>query len=242
MTLWTALKASYSGGTRFLLACPLLAAVPVLIEMLQHIGEVHVGMYDSLDAARAVENHPLRMALAIVKMAALLLSNYWVVRWMVSRDPAFAARADGQAVRLSAGALGFILLISLIQLFALPTDNLAIFAAGFFAGMAAGVLAAAWVAAAALGNQAVGPLASLRIMAPALPFTLALFVLAMLPLLIPHYALAALALLGPKALLWPGLIVDSLLVGWLSAIMAASGYVGAARAAERAGVSLLRAP
>lgn len=242
MTFWQSLKATYSGGTRFLIACPLLAAVPMVVEMIQHIGEVSIGMYDSLAMAKAVEEHPLRMGLGIVKMAALLLTNYWIVRWLVSGDPGFAARLDRQAVRLFAGAMAFIMAISVAQLLFLPKDNLGLFAATFFGGQIIGVLIAAWVAGAALGNPAMGPMASLRIMAPSLPFTYALMLVAMLPLMIPHYALAALALLGPKALLWPSLIIDSALVGWLSAIMAASGYVGAARAAAKAGVSLSTDP
>lgn len=238
MTLWQSLKATYSGGTSFLIACPLLAAVPMVVELIQHIGEVHIGMYDSLAMAEAVEGHPLRMGLGIVKMAALLLTNYWIVRWLASGDTAFAARLDRPAVRRFAAAMAFIMAISIAQLLFMPKDNVGLFAATFVGGEIIGVLIAAWIAGAALGNPAIGPLASLRIMAPALPFTFALMLLAMLPLMIPHYALAALALLGPKVLLWPSLILDSVLVGWLSAIMAASGYVGAARAAERAGINL----
>jgi hypothetical protein len=39
--------------------------------------------------------------------------------------------------------------------------------------------------------------------------------------------------------MWPVLIIDSLLVGWLTAVMIAAGYYAATRAATRAGVSLL---
>lgn len=237
-SFWQSLRATYTGGTRFLIACPLLAAVPMLVELIQHAGEAYVGMYDSLDAARAMEEHPLRLALGIVKMAALLCTNYWIVRWLATGDATFAARLDQPAVRLFAAAMAFIMVLSIAQLLFLPKDNVPLFAATFFGGQAVGVVIAAWVAGAALGNPAMGPVASMRIMLPALPFTFALMLLAMLPLMVPHYGLAALALLGPEPLLWPALILDSLLVGWLSAVMAASGYVGAARAAARAGVNL----
>ena len=62
-----------------------------------------------------------------------------------------------------------------------------------------------------------------------------------MPLMIPHYLLAAAAILGPKPLLWPVLIVDSLLVGWLSAVLAAASYYAVVRAAGKAGVSLVPA-
>ena len=76
----------------FLLACPLLAAVPVVVEMIQHVAEVKLGMYDSLAAAKAADAHPLRMAFGFAKTLALALAGYWVVRWMAWRDPALAGR------------------------------------------------------------------------------------------------------------------------------------------------------
>lgn len=242
MTFWNAFKASYLGGTGFLIACPLLAAVPVVVELVQHIVEVYIGMYDSLAMAKAVESHPLRMGFGVVKIAALLLTNYWIVRWLARRDPGFAARIERPAASLFAAAFAFIMALSLAQLFLLPTDNLWLFAAGFFGGQVVGVLIAAWVAAAALGNPAIGPVASAQIMLPRLVFTFLLFNATALPLMVPHYAFGALALLGPDVLLWPTLIIDSLLIGWLSAVMAASGYVAATRAAARAGVALDAGP
>ena len=59
MTLWTALKATYRNSLAFLIACPLLALVPVVVELIQHWVEVHIGMYDSLTAAKAMDGHPL---------------------------------------------------------------------------------------------------------------------------------------------------------------------------------------
>lgn len=49
-------------------------------------------MYDSIAAAKAVEHHPLRMGLGLVKILALTIPTYWVSRYLFSRSPAFAAR------------------------------------------------------------------------------------------------------------------------------------------------------
>jgi hypothetical protein len=53
MTFWKGLRTSYGGSLAFLAACPLLALVPVVFELLQHVAEVHIGMYDSIAAAKA---------------------------------------------------------------------------------------------------------------------------------------------------------------------------------------------
>ena len=70
MTFGQALKATYAGSIAFLVACPLLALFPVLFEVLQHAIEVHIGMYDSIAVAKAVEHDPLRMGLGILIPAA----------------------------------------------------------------------------------------------------------------------------------------------------------------------------
>ena len=103
MTFWQAFKATYSGGVAFLIACPLLALIPVAFELLQHAVEVHIGMYDSVAAAKATEHHPLRMAFGMLKVAALTVPFYWITRFQPDRDAGFAARPDPKAVRLFAG-------------------------------------------------------------------------------------------------------------------------------------------
>lgn len=222
----------------FLLACPLLAAVPVVVEMIQHVVEVKLGMYDSLAAAKAADAHPLRMAFGFAKTLALSLAGYWVMRWMAWRDPSVAGRWDRRAAVLFAGVLAYHAILSAVQLFALPRTT-AMLAAGFALSLVAGPLLAAWGVAAPLGNGAIGPLASIRLMAPRLLWSAAFMLVTILPLMVAHYALGAAAVLGPRALLWPVLVVDSLLVGWLAALMIVTGWIAATRAARLAGVDLV---
>lgn len=238
MTFWTALKATYRDSFAFLLACPLLALVPVVVELAQHWAEVHIGMYDSIAAAKAVENHPLRMAFGFVKVLGLVVPGYWVTRFLAWRDPASAGRWDGRAVALFGGFVAFQAVNTALQLFVLPRSGAAT-AIAFVVGAIVGALLVAWAAAAPLGNAAIGPLASIRIMAPRLVWTIVFMLVAMLPLMIPHYALAAAAILGPKPLLWPLLVLDALLVGWLAALIVASGWFAALRATQAAGVELI---
>ncbi|PZO72962.1 MAG: hypothetical protein DI640_10845 [Sphingomonas taxi] len=238
MTFWQAFKATYSGSVAVLIACPLLALVPVVFELLQHAVEVHIGMYDSIATAKATEHHPLRMAFGMLKVAALTIPFYWVTRFQPDRDATFAARPDPKAIRLFAVYCMFQLGLAALQLFGLPQTG-AVLAVSFVVGMIVGNLLLAWGVAAALGNATVGPRRSIAIMARHVPWTFAFSIAVILPLVIPHYAAAALAIAGPKVLLWPVLIADSLLVGWLTAAMAAGGYYAAVRAASKAGVDLM---
>lgn len=238
MTFWQALKATYSGSIAFLIACPLLALVPVAFELLQHGVEVHIGMYDGIAMAKATEHHPLRMGFGLVKVVALMVPFYWITRFLAYRDARFARRFDARAIRLFAGVLAFNIALAVIQLFVLP-QSVPVLLASFFVGQVVGCLIAAWAVAAPLGNAAVGPRASAGIMARHVPWAFPFYLVAMLPLMVPHYVLGALAIFGPRPLLWPILIADSLLVGWLSAVLIASGYYVAIRAAAKSGTNLI---
>ena len=240
MTFWQALKATYGGSIAFLIACPLLAMVPVVVELVQHVVEVKLGMYDSLAAAKAADGHPLRMAFGFVKVMALVVPGYWVARFLAWRDPALAARWDGRAVALFAGVVAYQAALAALQLFVLPRTG-AVLLGCFAVGSVVSALLVGWSAAAPLGEAALGPRASLRLMAPRLVWTIVFMFAAMLPLMIVHYGLAAAAILGPKPLLWPVLIIDSLLVTWLATVMIASGWFAAVRAAAQAGVALIPA-
>lgn len=221
----------------FLLACPLLAAVPVVVELIQHVVEFRLGMYDSIAAAKAADDHPVRMAFGFAKVLSLTLAGYWVMRWLAWRDPSAAGRWDRRAVTLFSGVLAYHAAMAAVQLFLLPRTG-PVLLGGFLVGLILGPLLAAWGVAAPLGNPAVGPLASIRLMAPRIAWSAAFMLVAMLPLMIVHYVLGAGAIFAPAPMKWPALILDSLVVGWLAALMIASGWIAATRAAALAGVAL----
>lgn len=237
MKFWSALKASYSDSVAYVIAFPLLALFPVVFEMIQHVAEVHLGMYDGIAAAKAVEHDPLRMGLGLLKVAGLTMPAYWVARFITYRDPARVSRAEAPAVRLFAGVFVFQIVFAAVQLF-LPVGSAWGELAIFVIGMAIGILMSAWGVAAPLGNAKVGPRASAGIMWRQLPWTFGFSLTAMLPLMIPHYLFADLAIFGSRIFLWPILLVDSLLVGFLAAVLAAADYHAAMRAAVRAGIPL----
>ncbi|WP_426258211.1 hypothetical protein [Sphingomonas sp. DC1600-2] len=237
MTFWTAFKETYRGSIAFMIACPLLTMVPVVFEILQHVVEVKIGLYASVAAAKALEHDPWRMGFGLLKVAALTVPTYWIVRFLAWRDPARAARPEMPAVRLFAVVLVVQLVSAALQLFVLPRDGWALLVE-FIVLQVLAVLLHPWFVAAALGNPAIGPQRSVAIMARQTLWSFVFMLVAILPLMIPHYVLGALAILGPKPLLWPVLVLDSLLVGWLSAVIVASGFTVAMRAAAKQGVDL----
>ena len=95
-----------------------------------------------------------------------------------------------------------------------------------------------WKAGASLGNPRLTIAASFRIMHGSFWWSLGFFVAMFLPLMILHYGLNALAVGRPDAILWPILVFDSLVVGYLGIVLAAVIYVTARRAAARKGVAL----
>lgn len=240
MTFGQAFKSVFGGGVAFVAVCPLLALFPVVFELAQHVIEVRIGMYDSVAAAKAVEHAPVRMAFGLLKVAALVVPTYWVVRFIAFGDRNRALRLEAPAVRLFAGVFAFQIALAIVQLFGLPRTGTVQFAA-FIGGMVVGITLSGWGVAAALGNGAVGPRASVALMWRQIPWTIAFSLATILPLMVPHYALAAIAIIGPRPLMWPVLVIDSLLVGALSVVMIATNYVAVARAAAKAGVSLVPA-
>lgn len=228
---------AYRGGTAAMLALPALALIPAAVEMAQHAVEMRLGMYDGIAAAKAVEAHPARLWSGLLKVAVLHLPMYWVARHMATGDAGFAGRWDSRAVMRFAGATGFMVALSALQLFLMPQTAPWLIAM-LVLGPTLAALTAPWFAGAALAQEGPGPLGSAAMAAPGLGWSLPYLFAVMLPPMVLHYALAAAALVGPRALVWPLLAADSLLVAWLASVMAASNWI----VATRATASLSRRP
>lgn len=64
----------YAAGGRGLIAAPLIAALVVVPEALQHVAELWLGMFDSRSAALALQNSPIRWGFGYVKVAGMVLA------------------------------------------------------------------------------------------------------------------------------------------------------------------------
>lgn len=249
--MWNDLKEIFARSGRYALLCPILFLIPVGLEMIQHAIEIRGGMYVDADGMRAAGNDPLRLAMGHLKVIALFLVGYWAARFLVFGDDRLAAkRIDPRAVRLFlpvmvwglfwllaiqdgpliAGAFGISPATSSIVLLSVMVASL------FFEP-----LLSAWKTSAAAANPAIGFVGSIRRTRPVYFRALALSLIAMLPLMVAHYALSYFAVGQSSGLVWTLMTIDSLLVSYMGVTMIATSYVIARRVAERAGIDLAAA-
>ena len=247
--MWQDIRSVYKTAWRSAWLLPLLFLLAPVVEMAQHVVEIRSGMYDSLATAKAVGDDPLRMAFGFAKVIALVLPGYWFVRLMAFGDPARAARLEQPALGLWLVLFALGVVQQGYALFGPPVGDLMGFSgqAAIYAGpvlatlwVIIGIYLTAWMIAWPLGNRAIGPVRSARIMAGSFWQTLGYLVACILPLMALHYALSYLAIaLTPAWLDWPVLVIDALVVGLLACTMAGSGYIAARSAAARRNVDLL---
>lgn len=249
--MWNDLKEIFARSGRYALLCPILFLIPVGLEMIQHAVELRGGMYVDADGMRAAGTDPLRLAMGPLKVIALFLVGYWAARFLVfGDDPAAARRIDPRAVRLfvpvMAWGLVWLLLIQDGPLIAdaagMPpaTSSVAVLSI-IVASLFFEPLLGAWKTSAAAANPAIGFLGSIRLTRPIYFRAFTLSLIAMLPLMVAHYALALFAVGQPAGLVWALMAVDSVLVGYMGVTMIATNYVIARRVADRAGIDLAMA-
>jgi hypothetical protein len=98
----------YRRGFALFLLAPLIVALVVIPEFLQHIVEIRLGMFESVERFRALGSDPTRWAFGYVKLAGLALSmvaaaRFWGVRetggiWWNLRDVAWIPLCIGTAL------------------------------------------------------------------------------------------------------------------------------------------------
>ena len=82
--LLRSIVALYRRGISMLWVAPLVLALVVVPEFLQHVAEINLGMFDNRESARAAAEHPLRWAFGYAKIAGLVLTVLAAARfwWM----------------------------------------------------------------------------------------------------------------------------------------------------------------
>ncbi len=242
--MWKEIKKNYRLPMRFVLALPLIAAVPIAIEAVQHLVEWRIGMFDSIAGAQAVEAHPARMAVGYAKTAALLFAAFWVWRFLsFGGDRARTLRVDRPTLRLFAPVVAFHVLLVVGQVLAgtalsawFPAGGTLIMAgsAAMLAAMALELYLAPWKAGAAAGDERMTPGASVGSMSGNIAWSFAFTLLMFFPAMVLHYALNGFAIGRPGGIVLAMLAADSLLVGYIAALFPTTVFLVARRAAERA--------
>lgn len=95
---------------------PLVVALVVVPEFLQHVAEIHLGMFDSLERGRAVADDPLRMGFGYAKLTGLALTfiasaRFWWCRthggrWYDVRQIAWGRLILGFFLFMAIGSIG----------------------------------------------------------------------------------------------------------------------------------------
>ena len=243
--MWRDIKAIYRNAGRFALAFPLLFLIPVFVEMVQHVVEIQAGMYLNEAGAKAAEGDPVRLWFGFAKTLAIGLPSYWFVRYLLLGDAARAVRIEWPAIGLWLVVFALSAIQAWWSLFGpeflapLGLDGPIADAGTGIVLQVAMIYLTVWTVAWALGNARIGPVRSVAIMNGSFWYALGLFVAGFVPLMIPHYGLAILAVVwAPPGLDWALMIADSLVVGFLALTIAGSSALAARRAARRKGVDL----
>lgn len=199
---------------------PVIPLIAVLPEFAQHVAEVRLGMFDSIEQARAIANDPTRWAFGYAKIAGLVLAilaaiRFWAARrqatsWWSLKGIAWRVLALGIGANVAISVLGSLLegavagltntaAFAITSLFTLATLPLIILVVAGFAGDREASLRSVYIT---------GWPATLRI--------LALSALVIAPLMWVHTLNHQWAMGAPPVLLWALMIFDSLIVGLLA--------------------------
>lgn len=247
--MWTSIKEGYRESARATIALPLLFALPVVTELVQHGIEYRSGMFVSLETMEALGNHTARMGFGQVKILSLTLVLYWAFRWHALRgQPGRSVLGDRSSAILFAGVVLFSTAIGVIQQFGgtllapmLPDEStlLTVGIAFFLGTVVLDVYLTCWKVGSALGNPRLSIPASFKIMHGNFWWSLGFSLAMILPLMVAHYALNVFAIGQEVGPLWAILVTDAVLVGFLGLVLATTSFLIARRAAKRAGVPLV---
>jgi len=241
MLMRTGIGEIYHRGFRLIAALPLLVAVPILAEFVQHAAEIRLGMYAGGmdDACRAV-----RLAFGAAKILAIFVTMLVAWRWWrFEGDLARALRptaamlrglgllllmqlaGDGAALALGRGAIALVGEPEVpirIALTALPLLGWLFLSGALFP----------WYVALVTEDRTMTLAASWRASRGRLWATWGTLLAGTMPLMAVHYALGYAAIAG-KGPAWLLMAMDAGVVGSLSAMLAATYFTIYARAHGR---------
>ncbi len=232
------LLGAYTDGVRFARGLPLLFAVMVLWEFGQHVLEVRIGFFDSIETSRAVSLDGSRMILGWIKMILVYAIGFFAIRFFVLADRERTLRVPASIFRAylpyvlyslamfslimyapfivgAQSATTFRMVVSLVQLAVEPLLML-------------------WIVSAATDGPVRNPIRSVICMGRFFFWAFALFFAGRIPINAAHGLLNRYAVGQPPALLWTMLVGDAVVVGLLAGVIPAiyvrvAGLIGERR-------------
>lgn len=222
-TAGRAIRDQYRLGLGLFVTAPIAVALIVLPEFAQHVAEIHLGMFDGIDAARAVANHSTRWAFGYAKLAGLALAflacarAVWTRleggRWYDLREVAWGRFVVGLVLYLAVG--------SLAAPFGGRVDPRVLI--GLNVVLTIATIPLLFVALGGLFGDRTTPWRALLVRCwPAALLLILLFVTGFAAMQAIHMANHRLALGRPDALVWALMVWDALVVGAIAALTGAS--------------------
>ncbi|HEX8308414.1 MAG TPA: hypothetical protein VF645_08355 [Allosphingosinicella sp.] len=234
------IKENYALAWRFAAALPLIFALPVAVEAIQHVIEWRIGMFESAAMASAAENHPARSGWAYIKIATLVVMGWWVWRFLgFEGDRGRTMRWDSFAASRYSLVLIFSAVLTVLEMqvgrllggaFESSRHLLLAGIGLMLVAMALELYFAPWKVGAALGRPKAGLAESFKAMHGNIAWSFGLTLAMFFPVMILHYALGLLPIVLPAAAGAVLLVLDSLLVGYLAILFPTTVYIIARRA------------
>lgn len=234
------IKENYALASKFAVALPLIFALPVAVEAIQHVIEWRIGMFESAAMASAVENHPARSGWAYIKIGTLVLMGWWVWRFLgFAGDRVRTMRWDSFAAARYSLVLIFSAALTMLEMQvggllggAFDSSRYLLLAGvgSMLVAMALELYFAPWKVGAALGDPKAGLAASFKAMHGNIAWSFGLTLAMFFPIMILHYALGLLPIVLPPVAGAILLALDSLLVGYLAILFPTTVYIVAKRA------------
>ena len=228
---------SYGDGLRAMKGLPWLFAAIVLWEFAQHVVEVRIGMFESVEQARAVGGDASRMVFGWIKMLSLYLGGFFVIRYLVERDDGLALAPVGTALRRYAPYIVYSLIMFAAVFYtreyapAAHVDTIRTVVG--LSQLLIEPLLMAWVVSAATDGKVGNPFASARRTGWLYLYALPLYLVVRIPINLLHGALNSEAIGRSQGVLWTMLAVDAVVVGILIAVIPAISVRVARRIREK---------
>ena len=218
---------TYRRGGRMAIVAPGILAIAMLPEFLQHIAEIHLGMFDSIGRFRALANDPLRWAFGYAKVAGFTIAILCAARFCaVGSIRRTLLIRPATLLRVT---LGLVVGFAVAWPFTLLDDRgvspainipLQILSAAIQGGFLV------YIVGALLEEASVTPRRAMTSLLPAAIVTSVLAALAFAPAQALHMATHKLALGRSLPIVWALMTFDALWVGLFAGLVGAALFVG----------------
>lgn len=216
---------AYADGFRVAWGLPWLTALLVLWEFGQHVMEIRIGFFDSVEASKAVGLDSSRMVLGWIKMFLVYAGGFYAIRYVAWGSGARAMRAPASAMLRYLPYMAYALAMFAIVYYArsfVPSGQVMLFRMVVsLAQLAVEPLLILWIVSAATGGAVRGPLQSVRLTGWWYLWALPMFFIARIPINAAHQLLNSFAMGQPKPVVWAMMTLDAVVVALLIFIVPA---------------------